>query len=457
MFRTKVFSLFVYLSLVMVMHVAASGPQVISKSGQLDKKIYLPMIMKSGIAYKLIGMNFSPYIDGQNPNYGSYIPESQIRSRLSIIAPYVNFWVRTFGMTDGLEKSGKIIHEFGLQSALGVWLSSDSASNEVQIANAIAAALAGEADMIIVGSEVLLRGDLSEDALIAYINRVRAAVPAGVQITTADIYSILLAHPKLVAVCDSVMANFYPYWESVKLDYAVASINAAYEKILTAYPGKMIFVSETGWPSCGNAIGEAVPSPANAAAFFLNFVSWARARTVPYLYFEAFDESWKAAYEGPQGACWGVFDKNGTLKPGMQDVFDGKIVPDNWTGNDLVGGPGTPNIIVTTIPTYNTSEDLRGHVLHIRPRDFKIVVYLSLYTDLDSWWVKPYASNPATAINPDGTWVCDVTTGGADAQALRYRIYLIPNSVSPYVALGGPISSDMDLAAIAKVEISRTP
>jgi exo-beta-1,3-glucanase (GH17 family) len=42
-----------------------------------------------------------------------------------------------------------------------------------------------------------------------------------------------------------------------------------------------------------------------------------------YYYFEAFDESWKAAYEGPQGAHWGSWTQDGTLKPGMQAVFDG--------------------------------------------------------------------------------------------------------------------------------------
>jgi exo-beta-1,3-glucanase (GH17 family) len=55
----------------------------------------------------------------------------------------------------------------------------------------------------------LLRGDLTEDALIAYINGIRAAIPAGIPVTTADVYGELLSHPRVVAACDSVMANFF--------------------------------------------------------------------------------------------------------------------------------------------------------------------------------------------------------------------------------------------------------
>ena len=64
----------------------------------------------------------------------------------------------------------------------------------------------------------------------------------------------------------------------------------------------------------------------------MNFVSWAEAEKVSYFYFEAFDESWKVTYEGSQGAHWGVWDKDGNLKPGMEDVFDGKRLSDNWSG-----------------------------------------------------------------------------------------------------------------------------
>ena len=81
------------------------------------------------------------------------------------------------------------------------------------------------------------------------------------------------------------------------------------------FSNKEIFVGETGWPCCGDAFSGAVPSPENASRCFLNFVSWARANNVPYFYFEAFDEQWKATYEGSPNACWGIWERNSNMKP----------------------------------------------------------------------------------------------------------------------------------------------
>jgi exo-beta-1,3-glucanase (GH17 family) len=205
-------------------------------------------------------------------------------------------------------------------------------ANGQQIACLIAVGQAGQADMLIVGSEVLLRNDLTGSQLAGYINQVKQAVP-GIPVATADVYDELIAHPSVLAAGDAVLANFYPYWEGTDVQQAMASLQSQYQQVKALAGGKQVLVSETGWPSAGDPHGNAVPSPANAAFYFRNFVSWARAGGVGYFYFEAFDEAWKANYgEGPQGAHWGVCDKDGNLKPGMQDVF--------WPG--AVGGIAEP-------------------------------------------------------------------------------------------------------------------
>jgi len=84
---------------------------------------------------------------------------------MTVIAPYTK-WVKSYGVTSGLEKIGAIAHELGLKAAVGIWLSSDYTENEAQLTNAITAAQAGEVDMLIVGNEVLLHGNLSEAELI---------------------------------------------------------------------------------------------------------------------------------------------------------------------------------------------------------------------------------------------------------------------------------------------------
>ena len=68
---------------------------------------------------KIHGISFSPYVEGQEP--GSDIPDQQIRDRLAVIAPYVN-WIRTFSCTQGNEKIPVIAKELGLKTLVGVWL-----------------------------------------------------------------------------------------------------------------------------------------------------------------------------------------------------------------------------------------------------------------------------------------------------------------------------------------------
>lgn len=286
-------------------------------------------------SYRLHGLDFSPYVDpDEDPDAGDgQITPAELRTRLQRIAPYTR-WIRTFGCNPDLRDAGRVAHELGLHVAMGAWLARDPVENQNQVNCLIDEAQAGHVDTAIVGSEVLLRGDLTESELLAFVDQVRTALGSSgpaVPVTTAEVYGILLAHPAVLSAVDEVFVNVYPYWEGRRVDQAMAYVHQWYQQVQQAAPGKKVVVSEAGWPSCGNVVGEAVPSPANAAFYFLDFVSWARATGVEYFYFEAFDEAWKATREGPQGACWGVWDGDGHLKEGMRAVFDGDQLPDNWT------------------------------------------------------------------------------------------------------------------------------
>ncbi len=270
-------------------------------------------------AVRLYGLNFSPYLDGQSPSLGTQISQSQLRSRMQQIAADTQ-WIRTFSCRNGHEKAGAVAHQLRLKAAIGAFLSRDMTANEEEINNLIRVGQSGEADLLIVGSETLLRGDLSESQLIGYINRVKQALPNRT-VTTADTFDQILRHPQVVAACDTVLVNYYPYWNRVNIEQAIATVQGWHQQVKAAAGGKEVLVSETGWPWAGNAQGGAVASPENAVRYLRDFVAWANANQVGYFYFAAFDESWKAAVEGPQGAHWGLRDTNGTLKPGVDAVF----------------------------------------------------------------------------------------------------------------------------------------
>ena len=259
---------------------------------------------------KIHGLSFSPYTEGQGPS--TIIDEAQIRERLAIIEPYVR-WIRTFSCTEGHELIPAIAREKGLKTLAGVWLDDDKDTNELELENAIRVAREGHVDILGVGNEVLLRGDLSEDELIDYIRRAKAALP-GVEVGYVDAYFEFAAHPRITEVCDVILANCYPFWEGCPAEHALLYMKEMYRTAQAAANGKRVIVSETGWPNIGTAEGAAVPSYENAIKYFVDTFRWAETDGIEVFYFSSFDEAWKVDAEGDVGAFWGLWDKDGNPK-----------------------------------------------------------------------------------------------------------------------------------------------
>ncbi len=259
---------------------------------------------------KIHGLSFSPYIEGQGP--GTVVTEAQIRERLAIIEPYVN-WIRTFSCTDGFELIPAIAKEKGLKTLVGVWLDDDHEHNEEELENAIRIARDGHADILGVGNEVLLRGELNEDQLLDFIARAKQGAP-GVPVGYVDAYFEFVDHPRITEACDVLLANCYPFWESCAAEHALLYMKEMYRRAASVAGGKPVIVSETGWPNIGAAEGAAVPSFENAVKYFVDTYRWAEEDGVEVFYFSSFDEDWKVGAEGDVGAYWGLWDKDGNPK-----------------------------------------------------------------------------------------------------------------------------------------------
>ncbi len=176
-------------------------------------------------------------------------------------------------------------------------------------------ARAGHADILAVGNEVLLRGDLSEDELIDYVQRAKQAV-AGTPVGYVDAYFEFVDHPRVTDACDVILANCYPFWEGCSADYALLYMKDMYRRAVAAAGGKKVIISETGWPDVGTATGAAIPSRENAIRYFLNTCQWAEEEDIEIFYFSSFDEDWKTDDEGDVGAYWGLWNRDGELKYG---------------------------------------------------------------------------------------------------------------------------------------------
>lgn len=272
----------------------------------------LEATMKELLDNKIHGISFSAYQGDQDPGSFSRITEEQIRERMSIIGPYTK-WIRTFSSTYGNENIPKIAHEMGLKTVVGAWIGSDLDENEAEIANIIEVAKAGHADIVAVGNEVLLREDISVEALLSYIRRVKEAVP-DVEVGYVDAYYLFADNPEVADACDVIFANCYPFWEHCSLEHAVNYMAIMYETASKVAKGKKVIVSETGWPSQGSTLGGAIPSYVNAMKYFINTFNWAQENDIDMIYFSSFDEEWKIGHEGDCGAYWGVWDKDGHYK-----------------------------------------------------------------------------------------------------------------------------------------------
>lgn len=277
-----------------------------SQMSRADKIELLQAILR----HKIHGISFSPYVDGQSP--GAEISEPQIRERLSIIQPYTH-WIRSFSCREGNQETPRIAHENGLKTMVGVVLSEDLELNEIELRNGIEIARAGHADILAVGNEVMLREDLTEDQLIDYIERAKAAVP-GVPVGTVDAYFLFENHPRVAAACDTLLVNCYPFWESCPAEYALLYMKEMYRRAQNVAGGKKVIISETGWPTVGSPFGAAVPSYDHALEYFIRTYQWAHEEGVEIFYFSSFDESWKVGDEGDVGAYWGLWDAEGNLK-----------------------------------------------------------------------------------------------------------------------------------------------
>jgi len=258
----------------------------------------------------LHGLCFSPYVENQKA--GDALSADQIKRRIDIIAPHTQ-WIRSFSCTEGNELIPEIGHQKQLKTIVGAWISNDKARNEKEIEALIKLAKAGLVDIAAVGNEVLHRNEISEHELITYIKRVKEAVP-NLPVGYVDAYYQYLDRPNLISNCDLLLVNFYPFWEGANIDYAVSYLKNMMEVTKNVSQGKKIIISESGWPSKGDTVEEAIPSEINAMKYFVSSQNWARNNSIELFHFSSFDESWKLTQEGTVGTAWGIWDKNEQLK-----------------------------------------------------------------------------------------------------------------------------------------------
>jgi len=260
---------------------------------------------------KLYCVSYAPFRDAQDPLVeGTKVPPAQIDEDLALLSRYTDC-VRTYSIENGLEKIPEIARRHGLKVLQGLWLSNKAEKNRLQIATTIALAkqFPDVIRAVIVGNEVLLRGELSEPDLAATISNVKSQITEPV--SYADVWEFWLRYAELQSAVDFVTIHILPYWEDFPLPAAVAAahVDAIRKKVAAAIPNKEIVIGEIGWPSAGRMREGARPSPSNQARVIEDTLALGKRENFHVNVIEAFDQPWKRWLEGAVGRYWGIFDR----------------------------------------------------------------------------------------------------------------------------------------------------
>jgi glucan 1,3-beta-glucosidase len=237
------------------------------------------------------------------------IPASQIEEDLSRLA-HITDCVRTYSVDFGLDQIAGIAAKHGLKVMQGLWLSSSLLKNQYQIETAVALAkkYPGTIRSVVVGNEVLLRGDMTATDLANTIRSIKARV--SVPVTYADVWEFWLRNPDVATAVDFITIHILPYWEDFPISArdAVAHVEAIRLQVVNAFPGKEVLIGEVGWPSAGRMREAALPSPVNQARVVEDVLTLSKRENFHVNVIEAFDQPWKRALEGTVGGHWGLLD-----------------------------------------------------------------------------------------------------------------------------------------------------
>ncbi len=259
---------------------------------------------------KLLCVSYAPFREGQTPLVTTtQIAPEQIAQDLAQLAK-ISDCVRTYSIENGLDQVPALAAKVGLKVIQGIWLGSNRLKNLAQISTVVRLTkeYPGVITAVVVGNEVLLRGEMTTSDLAATIRSVKSQV--SLPITYADVWEYWLRNREIYEAVDFVTIHILPYWEDfpIRAKYAAAHVDAIRKRMAVAFPGKEILVGETGWPSQGRMREGALPSRTNQARVVSEILGLAKQENFRVNLIEAYDQPWKRQLEGTVGGYWGLID-----------------------------------------------------------------------------------------------------------------------------------------------------
>ena len=279
------------------------------------------------------GFALSAFQRYQNPLKNDFPSEDEIESDLKLLSRYTSR-IRTYSTLQNPQVY-RLAEREGLDVMAGAWMDRRLDNNELELEALIAQArrYPNSITRVIVGNEVLFRGDLTPEQLMAYADRARAALKQPVSI--AEPWHIWAKYPELADHVDFITVHLFPYWNGVSREAAIGEAMDSFKALQRLFPNKHIVIGEIGWPSNGDRFQYAQPSVSDEAIFLRNWFNAAKQQKIDYYVMEAFDQPWKEKLAGRTEAYWGMF--NADRQPKFP--FTGPVTEDTgWPWKAIAAG-----------------------------------------------------------------------------------------------------------------------
>src|ERR1700754_2426478 len=160
----------------------------------------------------LPSVSYAPFEGTGHPDVDNVPNADKIRADLKKLSTITRA-IRLYSSTGGVELVPPIAAEFGLKVTVGAWIDKNVDRNKREIAAAIDLARRNSNVIgVVVGNEVIYRGEQEVGDLIEMIKRVKKSV--NVPVTTGEIWHVWREFPQLANNVDFIAAHVLPYWEN---------------------------------------------------------------------------------------------------------------------------------------------------------------------------------------------------------------------------------------------------
>ena len=275
-------------------------------------------------AKKLSGVCFSAVRDNESPARQIHSLPSAIEEDVAF-ASKLSGAIRTYTISSSSYLIPEFCEKYGVDCIIGAWIGPSRWQNDAQLEQLakLTSQKNSRIKAVIIGNEVLHRGDCTESQLIEYVRTAKKT--SHVPVAIADTWRAWIEHPQMAAAVDICGVQIYPFWEGHSIEGAAQYTLQRVREVQAKYPDKRVILTEFGWPTGGESLGKAEASLENSARYMREVIPLLEQSTIEYYYFSIWDERWKLGPEGAVGAHWGLYESNGVLKPEFQNLVPNTV------------------------------------------------------------------------------------------------------------------------------------